>query len=534
MKVTIIAAVLTTTELTLYKEDGTTLPPILQGDPRLAPLVDYFTPFISVNQPVEVDLSDVSQKQAANYFAEMEEKTGGIVKFFRVAKKKLASWLMDEQAEEAKTEVPFVDPCVIGTVPTAEAEEAKPEVPAQPAVVKNKTANAVAEIMANAKPASADDFRVPDLDSSKEEDTVVAVVDGKIIPDAHNLGGQVKAAIDDQNSVGLTNFMRRVAAVAEKRNHSVEDLMKFMRRGDLPLTDSGDILVYKALKKRNWGSEYAGGFKYADIHSGNVPQKVGSYVFMNESLVDHDRRNECSNGLHIARRQYLSGFRGDVCVVALVRPEDVIAVPQYDANKMRVCGYHIIHELSDKQYQSLLRNEPITDEEDGQLLLGRLLSGQHIGVLTKVEITSQKGKGIVIHGVEAQPAPVAETKAKPAAPQGTKEEKPAKAEAPKKPEVKRKAKAVEELPSASAIKKTGAKAVDPKAVAKKAAEVKTSANPRQAQAAKLYEVVVKATGKKATAEAAQALLDFKKKAKVSWTVLGLEADMGDQLKKLIG
>jgi hypothetical protein len=47
-------------------------------------------------------------------------------------------------------------------------------------------------------------------------------------------------------------------------------------------------------------------------------------------------------------------------------------------------------------------------------------------------------------------------------------------------------------------------------------------------------VVVKATGKKATAEAAQALLDFKKKAKVSWTVLGLEADMGDQLEKLIG
>lgn len=531
MKVTIIAAVLTTTELTLYKEDGSTLPPILQGDPRLAPLVECIIPFVSANQPVEIDLDDcTSQKQAANYFAEMEQQTSGLVMFFRVAKKKLASlFSAGDDSKPVEPEVPFVDPCVIGTVPVA--EEAKPAV-AEAAATVNKTAAAVAEIMANAKSASDKDFRVPDLDSSKEEDTVVAIVDGKIIPDAHNLGGQIKSAIDNADSVGLTNFMRRVAAVADKRSHSVEDLMKFMRRGDLPLTDAGDILVYKALKRRNWGNQYPG-MKYADIHSGNVPQKVGSYVFMNESLVDHDRRNECSNGLHIARRQYLSGFRGDVCVIALVRPEDVIAVPQYDANKMRVCGYHIIHELSDKQYQSLLRNDPITGKADGQLLLGKLLSGKHIGVTTRVEITGQKGRGIVIHGVEAQPAPVAETKAKPAAPQGTKEEKPAKAEAPKKPEVKRKAKAVEELPSASAIKKTGAKAVDPKAVAKKAAEVKTSANPRQAQAAKLYEVVVKATGKKATAEAAQALLDFKKKSKVSWTTLSLEADMGDQLKKLI-
>ena len=530
MKVTIIAAVLTTTELTLYKEDGSTLPPILQGDPRLAPLVEYITPFVSANQPVEIDLDDyISQKQAANYFAEMEQQTSGLVKFFRVAKKKLASLFgAGDDSKPVEPEVPFVDPCVIGTVPVAE-EQQKPAV-AEAAAPVNKTAAAVAEIMANAKPASDKDFRVPDLDSSKEEDTVVAIVDGKVIPDAHNLGGQIKSAIDNADSVGLTNFMRRVAAVADKCSHSVEDLMKFMRRGDLPLTDAGDILVYKALKRRNWGNQYPG-MKYADIHSGNVPQKVGSYVFMAESLVDPNRRNECSNGLHIARRQYLSGFRGDVCVVALVRPEDVIAVPQYGANKMRVCGYHIIHELSDAQYQKLLRNDPITDEEDGQLLLGKLLSGKHIGVTTRVEITGQKGAGIIITGA-AEEAGTKEEQAPAEQPKEAKTKAPAPKAEPKVKAAPRKAVAVKELETKQSVK-TGAKVVDPKAVAKKAATVKASANPRQAQAAVLYEKVVKATGKKATAEAAQALLDFKKKSKVSWTTLGLEADMGDQLKKLI-
>jgi hypothetical protein len=41
------------------------------------------------------------------------------------------------------------------------------------------------------------------------------------------------------------------------------------------------------------------------------------------------------------------------------RPEDVVAVPQYDSNKMRVCGHHILYELNDEDFQALRSNQPI-------------------------------------------------------------------------------------------------------------------------------------------------------------------------------
>ncbi|MEL2330844.1 hypothetical protein, partial [Klebsiella pneumoniae] len=86
-----------------------------------------------------------------------------------------------------------------------------------------------------------------------------------------------------------------------------------------PIADDGCIVIYKLLLKD--GPSDHKEFSYRDIHSQKVPQSVGTLVCMNESLVDPDRRNECSNGLHVARRQYLGNFSGNVCVLAKVAPE---------------------------------------------------------------------------------------------------------------------------------------------------------------------------------------------------------------------
>jgi hypothetical protein len=210
---------------------------------------------------------------------------------------------------------------------------------------------------------------------------------------------QFVRAASNSSTKGMENFLRRLSTVIEKRSHSVEDLLKFLERGDLPIADDGSILIYKVLNRT--------GSKYVDCHSKKVEQWVGAYVCMDESLVDRNRNNECSNGLHVARRGYISGFGGDVCVIAKLAPEDVIAVPTYDSNKMRVCGYHIIVELTDKQFSALKFNKPITDIDDGGKLLANVMSGAHIHKTHEVRIKGQMGTNVVVTELDTPFAPSA-------------------------------------------------------------------------------------------------------------------------------
>jgi hypothetical protein len=294
------------------------------------------------------------------------------------------------------------------------AEEQRGKGTEQTSKVKHTMA-AVDEILKHAIPASAAEFSEDNVakqgnvveedgrtDNQKEQrddetHTIIAVVDGKVIPGMEKIKTQFTRAAKLGSTLGVENFLRRLAAVIEKRSHSIEDLLKFMERGDLPIADDGSILIYKVLSRK--GSKTDG--KFVDCHTRNVEQWTGAYVCMDESLVDHNRSTECSNGLHVARRGYIRGFSGDVCVLAKLAPEDVIAVPAYDANKMRVCGYHILMELSDVQFKLLKNNNPITDDAEGKTLLANALAGRHIHKTHEVRITGQRGTGVTVKKLTA-------------------------------------------------------------------------------------------------------------------------------------
>jgi hypothetical protein len=133
-----------------------------------------------------------------------------------------------------------------------------------------------------------------------------------------------------------------------------------------------------------------------DCHTGRVAQRVGSKVQMADNMVDPDRRKECSNGLHIARRSYLRGFGGDAIVLVKIEPEDVIAVPEYDNSKMRVCAYHIIADVTDLAFSTLKSNKPMTEEPSLAKLLGEVLAGKHAPVSEFVTIRGQNGTDIEV------------------------------------------------------------------------------------------------------------------------------------------
>ena len=193
-------------------------------------------------------------------------------------------------------------------------------------------------------------------------------------------------------------------------------------------------------------------------------------------------------------------------MLAKVRPEDVIAVPDYDANKMRVCGYHIIAELTPAQYQAINGNRPMSNAEGGMELLGKVIAGDHVGVLEHVKITKQQGEGLEISPQE--PSGKAQKKAKTVKP------------------VKALEAAVTATDSPVNVKKVAAKVKD--------SNVSLIDEPKAAPVTQTD--VVKALWDDAIAgnqSKARELIAFKKKAKKGWAVWGLPPTAGDTLKALL-
>lgn len=456
----VLAAVVDTSNLTLYKESGESVV-IPQGDPRIRPILDVAVPQIVKQGYADVDLSTI---QPPSDYAQFEEASNGAIKLFRIAKNKLKGLFGKKDPEPVMP----VEPMSAGIVP-------------HPSMLL--ATQAVEEILQHAIPVASPEFHevgilqqgnvveasgTTDKGHGEDDapDTIIAVVEGKVIPGMEKIKTQFGRAAALGSTQGMENFLRRLGAVINERKHSVEDLLTFMERGDLPVADDGCILIYKVLNRRDKN--------YVDCHSKRVEQWVGAYVCMDPSLVDHNRNNECSNGLHVARRGYVREFRGDVCVLAKVAPEDVIAVPTYDANKMRVCGYHIIAELTPAQHNLVRQNKAISVDPEGQILLGKAMAGQHIGKTHEVRITEQMGQGVKVTALDA----------------------------PKR------AKAVDVAPVealANPAEESKEAPLDPKDVVKQVEQIS-----RKDQAAKLY-----AEGR------VDELKAFKKAAKVSWEKLGV-------------
>lgn len=424
--VTIVGISVDAQNAVLYLEDGSTVT-IAQGDPRLPIIVETAKKYIPVDGSAVVDIAE--PVKVRNEFKETEEGTGGLIKFFRVAKSFVKKFIDTESPEKVDESVAHISPLELGIKPgqtildveeaddltyaleapsaAVEAEEALEalkeavEAPAtevtKPAELTNdqKIELATARMRELAgKGSTVDDpeFHKPITD--EDPDTIVAIntQTGSVIPHAHKLSSQMKAASKLKDFRGFVNFINRLEPVLKDRGHSAEDLMKFIEHGDLPIADDGCIVIYKRLKQS--------GNTFVDVHSGRIKQNVGSYVFMKPGLVDPNRRQDCSNGLHVASLGYLSSFSGNVTVMAKVRPEDVFAVPEYSVTKMRVCGYHILAVLPESLRTHVNSGGSISSIPEGKELLNKVLRGAHVGITELVEVGGHNGSNVTYTKVE--------------------------------------------------------------------------------------------------------------------------------------
>lgn len=361
----IVSAVADKKQAVLYLEDGNTII-LKQGDHRLGDLLDVVIPITTRGEIAVVNLTDFS------VYAAFEQKSGGMTKFFKLAKDKVKGWF-GGQKDTHKLHM---------------SEEGKA------ALLKAVDGETITEeeVLEHGKPIDA-------TDEVGEDEVVVAVVTTPatetspekkaVIPGVNSIKTHIDHAVKT-NSVGVQAFLSRCAQFIDKRQHSVDDLMRFLERGDLPFADDGSIIAYKMLRRKH-GKEDV----FVDCHSGKIEQRVGSYVCVNEDLVDLNRRNECSNGLHIARRGYLGSFGGDVCVLCKIDPEDVMVVPHNDPNKVRVKGYHILGVMSPEAMAELKKNKPMTGDEDALRMVYNAIKGNHIDRIERVQVNGQMGTNVV-------------------------------------------------------------------------------------------------------------------------------------------
>ncbi len=225
----------------------------------------------------------------------------------------------------------------------------------------------------------------------KEDEVVVAVTNNGVIPGVENLHRHLRQSAKLKDYKGFTKFLERLAPVIKDRLHSVEDLMKFMETAELPIADDGSILFLKRLKFRG---EENGKRVFVDCHSGNIRQWVGCKVQVREDLVDPDRRQDCSNGLHVASMSYIRHFGGNVTILGKVAPEDVFAVPEYNTNKMRVAAYHIIAELPEEERCNVNSGIYLSKTEVGKKLLNDAIVGNHSSPTTLVMVGGHYGTNL--------------------------------------------------------------------------------------------------------------------------------------------
>ncbi|UUB18080.1 putative rIIB-like protein [Escherichia phage ST4] len=225
----------------------------------------------------------------------------------------------------------------------------------------------------------------------KEDEVVVAVTNDGVIPGVENLQRHLRQSAKLKDYKGFTKFLERLAPVIKDRLHSVEDLMKFMETAELPIADDGSILFLKRLQYK--GTE-DGKRVFVDCHSGNIRQWVGCKVQVREDLVDPDRRQDCSNGLHVASMSYIRYFGGNVTILGKVAPEDVFAVPEYNTNKMRVAAYHIIAELPEEERCNVNNGIYLSKTEVGKKLLNDAIVGNHSSPTTLVMVGGHYGTNL--------------------------------------------------------------------------------------------------------------------------------------------
>lgn len=152
----------------------------------------------------------------------------------------------------------------------------------------------------------------------------------------------------------LIRFLNRL--YANPSRSSRERLYEWLKHRNLPITEEGKILCYKAV-----GSDYHSIASGKEVPTqgtvrsdGRIYNGVGETISIARRAVDDNPNNTCSYGLHVGSWEYVSHFGGCDSIKLLVEvdPADIVSVPtDYNAQKVRCCSYKVLEEITANDIQ---------------------------------------------------------------------------------------------------------------------------------------------------------------------------------------
>jgi hypothetical protein len=151
---------------------------------------------------------------------------------------------------------------------------------------------------------------------------------------------------------GLVAFAKKLLNNPSYR--SVNALFDFLETNSHPITDDGNFIAYKWVKK-----------DFKDARTGTFDNSPGMTCEMPRNQVDEDPNVTCSHGLHVANwdyalNHYSQMVGGDGLMIEVsVNPADVVAVPiDYNNSKMRTCKYVVIGEVKNERKELFANLNP--------------------------------------------------------------------------------------------------------------------------------------------------------------------------------
>lgn len=181
----------------------------------------------------------------------------------------------------------------------------------------------------------------------------------------NSIASQIITSLDEEGYEQGTTWRSYVAFLerlmtnpsADSRDH----FYKYVESHGLTITDDGMVVLYKGVHSTSEPGVYRSnnsGYglvttpdgKTTEYPSAQLPNGVDYVVSIPRSMVDADRRQHCSVGLHAGTFEYASSF-APVLLTVLVDPRDVVSVPNdYNNAKIRVARYRVL-EVNDKKKQ---------------------------------------------------------------------------------------------------------------------------------------------------------------------------------------